>query len=251
MIVNGHNLHVEQAGPENGPVVVLLHQGLGSVRSWQEQIPVLAQAGFHVVAYDRWGYGGSDPRPALDLPNFTTDISDLSNLLQMLRISRATLVGHSDGGTIALYCAAQHPEQVSCLVIIAAHIYIEPKMEPGILQVKQAFESDDHFRKGMQLVHGEKYEAVFYNWFNGWHGVESLGWDMRPILSQISCPILVVQGDEDEHATPQHARDIADKIPGAELWLIQGAHHMLPDEKASLFNTRMIRFLKQCELNIS
>jgi pimeloyl-ACP methyl ester carboxylesterase len=249
MIVNEHNLNVEQAGPENGPAVVLLHQGLGSVRSWQEQMPILAKAGYHVVAYDRWGYGGSDSRPALDLPNFTTDINDLGSLLQMLGIRRAALVGHSDGGTIALYYAAQNPRQVICLVTIAAHIYVEPKMVPGILRVKQAFDSDERFRKGMQLAHGRKYEEVFHNWFDGWHRIESLRWDMRPILNQISCPVLVVQGDEDEHASPQHARDIADGIPGAELWLIQGAHHMLLNENASLFNKKMVRFLKRCDVD--
>jgi pimeloyl-ACP methyl ester carboxylesterase len=246
MIVNGHNLHVEQTGPESGPAVVLLHQGLGSVRGWQEQIPVLAEVGFHVVAYDRWGYGGSDPRLTLDLPNFATDINDLSSLLQILEIDRAALVGHSDGGTIALYYAAQNPMQVNCLVTIAAHIYVEPKMELGILQVKQAFDSDEHFRKGLQLVHGEKYEAVFHNWFDGWHRIESLRWDMRPILNQISCSALVVQGDEDEHASPQHARVIADGIPGAELWLIQGAHHMLPKDNASIFNPKLLKFLDRC-----
>ena len=57
-------------------------------------------------------------------------------------------------------------------------------------------------------------------------------WDMRPILRQIGCPTLVVQGEADEHATPQHARDIADGIPGAELWLVPGAGHMLPQENA-------------------
>ena len=246
MIVNGHNLHVEQAGPEDGLAVVLLHQGLGSVQSWQEQIPVLADAGFHVVAYDRWGYGDSDPRPALDLPKFTTDILDLSEMLQMLGISRVALVGHSDGGTIALYYAIKNQGQVSCLVTIAAHIYVEAKMEPGILQLKQAFDVDERFRKGMQLAHGEKFEVVFHNWFDGWHRIESLSWDMRPILSQISCPALVVQGTEDEHATPQHARDIAAGIAQAELWLIEGAHHMLLKEEANLFNPRLLQFLKRC-----
>lgn len=246
MIIHGHNLHVEQDGPQDGPVVVLLHHGLGSVQAWQEQIPVLSEAGFHVVAYDRWGYGGSDSRPALDLPNFTTDISDLYSLLELLGIRQAALVGHSDGGTIALYFTTQYPDHVSCLVTVSAHIYVEPKMEPGILQVRQAFDTDEHFRKGMQLAHREKYQTVMRNWFDGWHRNESLDWDMRPILGRISCPVLVVQGEDDEHATPQHAKDIATGIPGAELWLIKGARHMLPKENASLFNPNLLRFLNQC-----
>jgi pimeloyl-ACP methyl ester carboxylesterase len=244
MFVKGHNLHVEQYGPKNGPVVVLLHHGLGSVKAWREQIPVLEEAGYHVVAYDRWGYGGSDIRPALDLPTFTTDIMDLRGLLEQLGIRRAVLLGHSDGGTIALYYAAQDPNLVSSLLTVAAHIYVEPKMEPGILGIQRAFETDKRFQSGMQFAHGEKYEAVFHSWFDGWHRIEFLGWDMRPILSQIKCPTLIVQGEEDEHATPQHAKDIAEAISGAQLWLVPGAGHMLPQENANLFNPRLLQFLE-------
>ena len=243
MLVNGHNLYVEAYGPENGPVVVLLHHGLGSVKAWRGQIPALVDAGYRVIAYDRWGYGASEVRKGLDLPAFTTDIKDLQSILEQMGIHRVALVGHSDGGTISLYFAAQEPNLVSCLVTVAAHIYVEPKMEPGILGIKQDFETNERFRQGMQYAHGERYEAVFHNWFDGWHRIESLSWDMRPILTQVRCPALIVQGEEDEHATPQHARDIAEAISGAELWLIPGAGHMLPQENASLFNPRLLNFL--------
>lgn len=241
--MNAHNLYVEHFGPENGPVVVLLHHGLGSVRAWRGQVPALIEAGFRVVAYDRWGYGGSDARPGLDLPTFGTDLEDLRALLDNLGIQFTALVGHSDGGTIALYFAARHPQRVSCLVTVAAHIYVESKMEPGILDIKQSFEHDERFRMGMQYAHGEKYEAVFHNWFDGWHRIESLGWDMRPVLGQIRCPALIVQGEEDEHATPQHAKDIAGSIPGADLWLIPGAKHMSPQENKAEFNPKILQFL--------
>lgn len=249
MLVNGHNLYVELTGPENGPVVVLLHHGLGSVRAWREQEPSLVQAGYRVMAYDRWGYGGSDARPGLDLPTFSTDLKDLSILLEQFEIQRAALLGHSDGGTIGLYFAAQQPERVSCLVTVAAHIYVETKMEPSILNLRQAFETDERFRMGMQYAHGEKYEAVFENWFIGWHRLESLKWDMRPLLGQIKCPALIVQGEEDEHATPLHAKDIAGAIPGADLWLIPGVKHMLPQENTAEFNPKILRFLKEHCLN--
>jgi len=244
MIVNGHNLYVERNGPENGPAVVLLHHGLGSVRAWRGQIPVLVDAGYQVVAYDRWGYGASDDRPKLDLPTFTTDLEDLHEVLRQLGIQQTALVGHSDGGTIALYFAAQYPNLVSCLVTVAAHIYLEPKMEPAILGIRQSFETDERFRLGLEFAHGEKYNAVFHNWFDGWHRIELLTWDMRPVLDQIRCPTLIVQGEGDEHATPQHAKHIAEAISVADLWLLPGAGHMLPQENAGLFNPRLIQFLE-------
>jgi pimeloyl-ACP methyl ester carboxylesterase len=243
MLVNGHNLLVEQHGPQNGPVVVLLHHGLGSLMAWKEQIPVLVNAGWHVIAYDRWGYGGSDDRPALDLPDFASDLADLQAILAVTGTQQAALVGHSDGGTIALYFAVHYPKIVTCLVLVAAHIYVELKMEPSIIAIKQAFDHDERFRHGLHRAHGEKYPSTFRNWFDGWHRMDSLSWDMRPILSQIRCPTLVVQGKQDEHATPQHARDIAAAIPGAELWLLTGACHMLPQEHADQFNPRLLEFL--------
>lgn len=245
MLVNGHNLYVEQLGPENGPVVVLLHHGLGSVKAWRGQTEVLVQAGFHVVAYDRWGYGGSDARSGLDLPTFSDDLKDLQTLLVQVGTHRVVLVGHSDGGTIALYFAAQHPDLVSCMVSVAAHIYVEPKMEKAILVIGRDFDTDERFRRGLQSIHGEKYETVFHNWFDGWQRKEIQTWDMRPFLLNIRCPGLIVQGEVDEHATPQHARDIAREIHGSELWLVTGAGHMLPQENASEFNPRLLQFLNR------
>jgi pimeloyl-ACP methyl ester carboxylesterase len=243
LLVNGHNLLVEQYGIGNGPAVVLMHHGLGSIKAWRGQIPALVGAGYRVVAYDRWGYGGSDARPALDLPTFATDVCDLHSLIDQLGIKRSALVGHSDGGTLALYFAAQVPQLVSCLVAIAAHVYVELKMEPGILGVQQAFDNDERFRNGLRLAHGDKYEAVFHNWFEGWHRDEFLTWDMRLVLKRINCPALIVQGEEDEHATPQHALDIAAAIPGAQAWIIPHAAHMLPLEDADIFNPELLQFL--------
>lgn len=245
IFLNGHNIYGESEGPRNGPTVVLLHHGLGSVRAWREQIPVLAEAGFRAVAYDRWGYGNSDTRPGLDVPAFSDDLLDLGGLFEHLNIQQAALLGHSDGGTIGLYFAAQQSERISCLVTVAAHVYVEPQMESGIMGVRQAFETDKRFIKSMQYTHSEKYQAVIQNWFDGWHRPELLFWDMRQVLGLIKCPALIVQGEKDEHATPQHAIDIAGSIPGAELWIIPGARHMLPQENAAEFNSRALHFLKE------
>lgn len=244
MLINHHNLHVEVDGLKNGPVVILLHHGLGSVKAWRRQVPALVEAGYRVVTYDRWGYGESDSRPSLDVPIFAPDLADLVSLTDQLQVQRASLIGHSDGGTIALYLASQQPERVSCLVTVAAHIYVEPKTESGILDLRRMFETNEHFRLGLESIHGEKFQTVFYNWFDGWYRSSNLDWDMRPKLRQISCPTLIVQGSEDEHATPQHAKDIAGSIQGAQLWLLSGANHMLPQEYPSEFNSAVLRFLK-------
>jgi len=243
LMVNGRRLYVEQCGSAEGEVVVFLHHGLGSTYSWKLQMPAFAKAGFRVIVYDRWGYGKSDPRPSLSVPDFRDDLEDLVALLDQLRMGKVTLVGHSDGGTISLYFALQNPHKVNRLVTIAAHIYVEPKMLPGIEGLRISFASDGRFREGLRRLHGEKTQAVFYNWYSGWVKPEHLTWDMRPLLAGITRPVLVVQGEADEHATPQHAKDIAASIPGAELWLEPGAGHMLPQEMSEEFNRRTLEFI--------
>ncbi len=243
--INGHRIYLETYGRRNAPPVIFLHHGLGAVRSWKEQTKMFASEGFYTVAYDRWGHGKSDARQIWGMPYFTDDVADLHSLLNLLEIERVALIGHSDGGKIAMYYAAAHPERIACLVLIAAHIYIESKMHPGILAVKSDFESNATFREKMRRVHGDKAEALFWGWFDGWTNPQIMEWDMRPLISGLSCPTLVIQGTEDEHATPQHARDIARTIPGAELWLVPEAGHMLPQDHPEEFNRYVISFLRK------
>lgn len=225
-------------------MIVLLHHGLGSVRAWKAQIPVLVEAGWHVLVYDRWGYGRSEARPRLSIPTFEDDLADLLSLVDALNLPQFSLVGHSDGGTISLYFAAAHPERLQRLVAVAAHIYVEPKIVMGIEGVCQAFQNDPAFRQGLQRVHADKTQAVFSAWFEGWHDPANLSWDMRPVLGKITCPALIVQGRQDEHATPQHAFDAATAIPDSELWLVREAAHMLPQEMPEVFNRRLLDFLR-------
>ncbi|RPI32007.1 MAG: alpha/beta fold hydrolase [Chloroflexota bacterium] len=84
---------------------------------------------------------------------------------------------------------------------------------------------------------------MFSGWFEGWRRKPNLEWDIRPQLGMITCPALVVQGEQDEYATPQHAADIAAAIPGASLWLVPGGRHMLPQELSGEFNDRLLTFL--------
>jgi pimeloyl-ACP methyl ester carboxylesterase len=250
MTINNHQIHIETHGPKDGQPVVLLHHGLGSTRSWRKQVPVLAANGFHVILYDRWGYGQSEARPYLEVPSFRDDLADLEAILSDFTRQPPILIGHSDGGTVALYWAIQHPTQITALVTIAAHIYLEPKMEPGIQNIQQTFEQDEEFRSKLYHAHGDKFESVFHNWFDGWHTQQALNWDMRSSLSHISCPTLVIQGQKDEHATIQHAKDIAHGIPESELWIPAEAGHMLPQEIPQQLNTKLLEFLSvPCPIN--
>jgi pimeloyl-ACP methyl ester carboxylesterase len=243
--INQRSIYVEIHGARHNPWVLMLHHGLGTTQSWKKQIPALVQAGFCVMLYDRWGYGRSQRRGEPISPQFFDDLQDLEQLLDQVAPAQIAIVGHSDGGTIGLYFASRHPEQLKCLVVIAAHIYVEKKMDAGINYVKHSFLEDQKFQKSLASLHAENYPSVFWNWYAGWRQEQNLVWDMRHELAGINCPTLVVQGTEDEHATCKQAEDLTAAVPGAQLWLMEDAGHMLPQTHAQVFNQRLVSFLNE------
>ena len=173
----------------------------------------------HLIIYDRWGYGKSEPRSKLSTPYFNEDMQDRLVLLDQINVEQASLVGHSDGGTLALYFSAQYPERVNHLIPVAAHISVEPKMETSVENLRFNDENDERFREALSRIHGDISKAVFYNWYNGWVKGNNRNWDISPILNKITKPTLVIHGTMDEHASPQHALEIATNIPSTKLWL--------------------------------
>jgi len=135
--INGHKLYWEQYGANDAPVLLLLHHGLGSIRSWRRQIGAFANAGWRVIVYDRWGYGRSDfvydrwgygrsdYRPQFDEFFLLKDAEETHALLNHLDIHRLSLLGHSDGGSIALLMAAERPDLIERMVVVAAHISLD------------------------------------------------------------------------------------------------------------------------------
>lgn len=249
LVANEHQLHIEEFGVMNEPTVVLLHHGLGSTASWMDLIPELVASGYRVIAYDRWGYGRSQARKELSIPNFLEDIEDLNAIADKFCETPFSIIGHSDGGTLGLYYASYYPEKVNCLICIAAHIYVEPKMIEGIEAVYQRYQSDKHFQRGMKRVHQQNYPNIFNAWYSGWTKSENLKWDLRPRLSEIECPCLIIQGCLDEHATVQHAIDLAEAIVDSQLWLIDNIGHMVLKEAAHDVKKGILSFLeKKCSI---
>lgn len=241
-MVDGHALYWERYGqPENG-TVTLLHHGLGSVRSWRQQIPALCEAGWEVLVYDRWGYGRSDPRPGFDERFLQQDAREAFILIDSLAIDRSALIGHSEGGSIALIMAAMHPERIASLVIVAAHIYYEEKMSAGLRSIAEQVQIPP-LSSTLEREHGDRAEKLARMWIQHWLKSDTSQLEMSDMLEEISCPTLVIQGELDEHATPQHARDIADGVQSGELWMIPGGGHMPPHEIPEEFNKRVLEFL--------
>ncbi|HEY4453718.1 MAG TPA: alpha/beta hydrolase [Pseudonocardiaceae bacterium] len=122
---NGIGLHVREAG--DGPVVLLLHGFPESSYSWRHQLPALADAGFHAVAPDLRGYGGSDAPEAASY-TLSDNLADLTGLLDALGAPVAALVGHDQGAGIAWAAAQLYPERFPALVALGVPYAPRPPM---------------------------------------------------------------------------------------------------------------------------
>lgn len=241
--VDRHRLYWELHGRSKGSTVVFLHHGLGSTRSWRRQVPAFVAKGWQVLVYDRWGYGRSDARAAFEKDFLYRDAEESLSLITGLGFKRVSIVGHSDGGSIGILLASQHSELVERLVLVAAHIYAEPKMEES-LELLATTSRQSGVSAALVKEHGARAQALVQAWLEGWLQPANRDFTLVWHLPRIQCPTFVVQGELDEHATPQHARDLAAWVPNGELWLIGDVKHMPNHEIPEAFNQRVLEFLE-------
>lgn len=221
-----YHLVTERWGPSS-PTVVFVHDGLGSIGQWRD-VPVLVaeRTGRSVLAYDRAGHGSSTPSPDGPWPTdwLQREAHVLAALLEQVAGQPVHLVGHSDGGTIALLCAADRPDLVDSVVALAAHAWVEPVCVRAIAALQRA--------PGGTLVGLGRYHRrprdLFEAWTGGWTSPGFAHWDIRPVLDRIDAPVLVVQGDRDEYATTDMAWGTAAAIgPSAQVVVVPGGVHAL------------------------
>ena len=193
---------------------VLLHDSLGSVDLWRD-FPALLAAELKrpVVAYDRLGYGQSDPASALPPPDFVSREAQegLKPVLDALHIQRATLVGHSVGGGMGVYAGVQMPERVQALITIAA-------------QAAQLAR--------LRKYHGDKARWVVDAWTDSWLSPEFANWHLREALPQLTCPVLALHGEHDEYGTDIHPQIISTQCAGpSRMVLMPDTFHLPHREK--------------------
>ncbi|WP_181781865.1 alpha/beta fold hydrolase [Pseudonocardia pini] len=199
--------------PGAGPALLFLHEGLGSVGLWKGFPRRVAEAtGRRTVAYSRLGHGFSDPPPQKRTPRFmhVEAATVVPALVDALDLGEPILVGHSDGGSVALLAAAALP--VSGLVVLAPHVLVEPSALEAIRAAREAFDSGDLARR--MARHHRDAEVTFRNWNDVWLDPAFRGWDLRPELSDITCPVLGVQGDADPYGTAVHVEAVRDEAQG-------------------------------------
>ena len=214
------------------PLMVFLHEGLGSVAMWRDFPARLVEAlGWRGLVYSRPGYGRSTPRAAdeawgLDFMHRQAE-EVLPALLAKLGVDEERdppwLFGHSDGGSIALLHAAAFPRRVAGAIVLAPHIMVEDLSVTSIAKAREAYLSTD-LKARLARYHDDP-DSAFWGWNDIWLHPPFRQWSIERELAAITCPVLAVQGLDDEYGTLAQIRGIAQRAPQTRLLELPACGH--------------------------
>jgi len=233
---DGRTIRIEYAWiaieRRDAPLLVFLHEGLGSLAMWKDYPRRLCEAGgYRGLVYSRAGYGRSTPRAPDE--RWPVDFMHaqarevLPRLLAALGVdaarSKPWLFGHSDGGSIALIYAATFPQAVGGVIAVAPHIFVEDVSVASIAAARHAYRTTD-LRKRLARYHDDA-DSAFWGWNDIWLDPRFRAWSIEALLPRLQCPILAVQGEDDEYGTLAQVEDIRRHVPGAELVVLRDCGH--------------------------
>jgi len=208
------------------PTLVFLHEGLGSIRQWRDFPEKVARAtGCRALVYDRYGYGKSEVLGEARVGvEFMHDgaLNELPELLENLNIDDPVLIGHSDGASIALIHAGTY--QVRGVVAMAPHVFIEDICVDSIQKATNQFQTSD-LADRLSKYHRNA-RKTFHLWADAWLDPEFRKWNIEEYLPRIKCPVLAIQGEDDEYGTMAQLDAIAAQVGGpCELLKLPGCGH--------------------------
>lgn len=210
----------------NLPTIVLLHEGLGSTAQWKNWPKLLQEKlQMNILVYDRTGYGKSAPVPEnypFDYLRFEAKYV-LPKILNQLAINTAHLFGHSDGSTISLLAAAYHPEKINSVISEAAHVIIEEVSVKGIRETRKIY--NQKLKRPLRKYHSDKTDWVFYHWADTWIKPQFKDWNMIEELQKIQCPVLAIQGRQDQYGSYEQLKVIQENCQSKLLYLENCGHH--------------------------
>lgn len=224
--VAGRDIEFTWVGEEYSgrQTIVMLHEGLGSVSMWRDFPHALAQrTRCRILVYSRHGYGQS---ARLQSPRAVSYLHDeafivLPELLVRLGVREPILFGHSDGGSIALLHAARFP--TAGVVAMAAHVFVEEISVTSIAAAKVAYQTTN-LREKLARYHADV-DGVFWGWNDIWLHPDFRAWNIEEFLPAIQCPVLVIQGVEDEYGTAEQMHRIQRQAAKVELLHLADCRH--------------------------
>ena len=234
--VNGISLYYAEIG--HGSPVVLLHGGLANSDYWGNQVRALLPR-HTVILMDSRGHGRStrDARPY----GYDLMADDVVALLDKLHITRADIVGWSDGAILGLDLAIRHPDRVGKIFAFAANT-----VTTG---VQEGVEKNPTFARYIERA-GHEYArlSATAKEYDAFVAQISKMWETEPNwtdaqLRSIKAPVWVVDGDHDEAIKRAHTEYIAATIPGAGLLILPNVSHFAFLQDPALFNAALLNFL--------
>jgi pimeloyl-ACP methyl ester carboxylesterase len=213
-------------------LIVFLHEGLGSLAMWRGFPRRLCDAaGCRGLVYSRPGYGRSTPRTADEVwgPDFMHRQAHevLPALLAGLGVDSAAtpvwLFGHSDGASIALLYAARWPERVAGIIALAPHILVEDLSVASIAKSREAYLGTD-LRARLARYHDDP-DSAFWGWNDVWLQPQFRHWSIENEIGAIRCPLLAVQGVDDEYGTLEQIHGIARHVPHTQVLELPDCGH--------------------------
>lgn len=205
-----------QRAQEPASPIVLLHDSLGCVELWRDFPALLAAAtGRRVVAYDRLGFGRSDPRadrPSVDF--VAQEAADyFPAVREQLGLDRFVALGHSVGGGMAIHCAAAFGAACESLVTVAAQVFAEDRTLEGIRAAREQFKDPAQVQR-LARYHGERTAWVLDAWIGNWLHPDFADWNVLDVLPRVKCPVLALHGELDEYGSTRHPRLIGERCGG-------------------------------------
>jgi len=209
--------------------ILLFHDSLGSVALWRGFPEALCEAtGRQVIAYDRLGFGESDPYPGTLSPDFVEAEADtgFAAIRRHFDIERFIAFGHSVGGGMAIHCAARYPDDCVAVITESAQVFVEERTVQGIEAAREAFKDPQQLAR-LRKYHGEKTDWVLGAWINTWLSPEFAKWSLREVLPRVTCPVLAIHGEEDEYGSPVHPTLIGQRVSGpARVEIMPDTRHV-------------------------
>ncbi|MBA5604879.1 alpha/beta hydrolase [Duganella sp. FT3S] len=226
--------------------IVLLHDSLGSIQLWRSFPAALAAGtGRQVIAYDRLGFGQSDPRTDDIGTGFIEEEAAVyfPLVLRHFGLEHFVAMGHSVGGGMAVHCAARHADACRALITVAAQAFVEDRTRAGIIEAKASFQQEPSFAR-LRQYHGDKARWVLDAWTETWLSPAFAPWSLDEVLPLVRCPALVVHGGDDEYGSTRQPERIASLLGGpAKLAILPGVRHVPHREKESTVVDRIATFL--------
>jgi pimeloyl-ACP methyl ester carboxylesterase len=233
------------ASTDRAPLI-LMHDSLGCVELWRDFPAELARATARpVIAYDRLGFGQSEPLTTRPSVNFIREEAEsvIPVLLQQLSLDRFALFGHSVGGAMALATAALHGDTCEGVITEAAQTFVEPLTVSGIRAAKQQFSHGQELAR-LERWHGERAAWVLDAWTGVWLSPEFAAWSLDDLLPRIQCPVLAIHGDRDDYGSVEFPRHIARRVAGpVEMAILDDCGHVPHREKSAEVLRRVASFL--------